>query len=227
MPIKRAVCAAFAALIVGGVSMAAPRPASAGTPACGQFCIGVFSDELGTYQNPAFVEHVFGGTAVVGTRTGLNAASGSDSSEDFINPHPGKVSDYYNLGLVSAKVNRHYGALTASQLEYAPLGVPTGLCVGAGRALRPGQPLRLISCTIARRTVWIIGSSLSPATAANGFFPIVSGATRDFSRPLVMSYPVHVDTSEMLPPIRLRHLRYRADHSVPVKQLWGVRLGPL
>ena len=41
-----------------------------------------------------------------------------------------------------------------------------------------------------------------------GFFPIVSGATADFEHPFTMSYPRHVDTDEMLPPIRLRHLEF-------------------
>ena len=31
-------------------------------------------------------------------------------------------------GLVSAVVNSHYGTERAAQIEYAPLGVPTGLC---------------------------------------------------------------------------------------------------
>ncbi|MBV8712965.1 MAG: hypothetical protein JOY56_14350 [Solirubrobacterales bacterium] len=229
MSIRKAVRAAVAALIaVGAVSAAAPVVATAATPACGQYCIGVFSDELGTYASPNFVEHVFGGKAEVGTETGLNAASGSDSSEDFINPHQGYVSDYYKLGLVSAEVNRHYGTLKASQLEYAPLGMPTGLCVGVPTAPFQGEPLSLQSCGIPGRTVWIIGTSLSPATASMGFFPIVSGATTDFSRPFAMSYPRHVDTNEMLPPIRLRHLQFPGPaRALPATQLWGVTLGPL
>jgi len=211
------------------VSAVAPVAASAGTPQCGPSCIGVFSDELGTYAQPNFVEHVWGGTASIGTPTGLTQASGSDSSEDFVNPHPNEdVSDYYNLGLVSAAVNRHYGTLKASQLEYAPLGVPTGLCVGVAADPYQNEALSLQSCTVSGLTVWIIGTSLSPATAGMGFFPIVSGATSDFSRPFAMSYPHHVDTGETLPPIRLRHLEFQGpNHLLPAQQLWGVKLGGL
>ena len=123
MSIKTTVRTAMATLtIVGGVSTAAALPASAATPACGPSCLSVFSSELGTYAQPNFVEHVFGGKASVGQPTGLNQASGSDPSEDFINPHPGSVSDYYAMGMVSAAVNRHYGTLTASQLEYDAVG---------------------------------------------------------------------------------------------------------
>jgi hypothetical protein len=214
--------------IAGSVSAVATLPASAATPACGPSCLSVFSSELGTYAQPNFVERVFGGKASVGTPTGLNNASGSDSSEDFINPHQGLVSDYYAMGLVSADVNRHYGPLTASQLEYVPSGLPTGLCVGIAADPFQGEALSLQSCTVPGRTVWIIDTADSPATAAAHYFPIVSGATRDFSHPFAMTYPRHVNTTETLPPIRLRHLRFHGpSHAVPAQQLWGVLTGPL
>ncbi len=75
----RTTARAVAATLIIGVSAAAPISASAGTPACGPGCIGVFSSELGTYAQPNFVEHVFGGIARVGTPTGLNAVSGSET----------------------------------------------------------------------------------------------------------------------------------------------------
>lgn len=226
MSIRQTARAAVAALAVTGACAAAPMSASAGTPECGPSCIGVFSPQLGTYAQPNFVEHVFGGTATVGTPTGLGPASSSDSSADFINPHQGDVSDYYEMGLVSAEVNRHYGTFLASQLEYAPLGQRTGLCVGIDADPYQGQPLSLQSCTTPGRTVWIIGAALSPATP--GFFPIVSGATRDFDRPFTMSYPSHVNTDKPLPPIRLRHMQFRGpDRTLPARQLWGVKLGVL
>lgn len=224
MSVKKKVGAIAAALTtICAVSAGVPIPASAATPACGQYCIGVFSSELGTYAQPNFVEHVFGGVAAIGTETGLTAASSNDPSEDFMNPHQGHVSDYYNLGLVSAEVDRHYANLEASQLEYAPLGQPTGLCVGVPISPYSGEALSLQPCTVPGRTVWIIGS---PTSA--GFFPIISGATTDFVHPFAMTYPRHVDTDTMLPPIRLFHLHFRGPaHAVPGTQLWGVKLGVL
>ena len=229
MSIKTTARTVMAALtIVGGASAAATLPASAATPACGPSCPSVFSSELGTYAQPKFVEQVFGGKASVGQSTGLNTASGSDSSEDFINPHPGTVSDYYAMGLVSDAVNRHYGALTASQLEYTPSGMPTGLCVGVAADPFQGEALSLQPCTIPGRTVWIIDTADSPATAAAHYFPIVSGATSSFSRSFAMTYPSHVNTTATLPPIRLRHLQFHgAEHAVPARQLWGVLTGAL
>ena len=227
MSFKRKARTVATALVVGGVSIIATQAASAATPACGPNCLSVFSSELGTYASPNFVEHVFGGTARVGTPTGLNTASSSDPSEDFINPHPGTVADYYEMGMVSAAVNRHYGTLTASQLEYTPDGIPSGLCVGIATDPFQGEPLSLQSCTVPGRTVFIIDTADSPGTAAVGLFPIVSGATRDFAHPFTMSYPSHVDTAATtLPPIRLRHLQFRGDQrAVPAKQLWGVAKG--
>lgn len=229
MSIKRTVQAAIATLtVVCGFSALAPLSASAATPACGGNCLSVFSPELGTYAHPNFVEHVFGGIARVGAPTGLNTASSSDPSEDWINPHPGVVSDYYALGLVSADVNRHYGSLTASQLEYSPEGIPTGLCVAAAVDPYQNEPLSLQPCTIPGRTVWIIGTSLSPTTAAAHLFPIVSGATRDFAHPFAMSYPRHPNTNKTLPPIRLRHLQFEGpQRTLPTNQLWGVYRGIL
>ena len=228
MSIKRRARTVATALIVGGVSAIATQAASAATPACGPSCLSVFSSELGTYASPNFVEHVFGGGARVGTPTGLNTASSSDPSEDFINPHPGTVSDYYAMGMVSAAVNRHYGTLTASQLEYTPEGIPSGLCVGIATEPFQGEALSLQPCTIPGRTVFVIDTADSPATASEGLFPIVSGATRDFAHPFTMTYPRHVDAAAMLPPIRLRHLEFHGpERAVPGTQLWGVAEGPL
>ncbi len=125
-------------------------------------------------------------------------------------------------------MNRHYGSLEASQLEYAPLGKPTGLCVGVPISPYSGEALSLQPCTVPGRTVWIIATALSPATASAGFFPIISGATTDFVHPFAMTYPRRVNTNTTLPPIRLRHLRFTGPtQAVPATQLWGVKLGVL
>ena len=223
---KTKVKAVMACLCASGAFVAAPVSASAATPACGQFCIGVFSSELGTYSSPNFVEHVFGGSALQGTETGLTTASNTDSSEDFMNPVLGNVDAYYKLGMVSEAVDNAYHTWKASQLEYAPNGNPTGLCVGVPTDPYTNEPLSLQPCTVPGRTVWIIGSSLAPN--AHGYFPIISGATANFAHPYSMTYPNHIDTNEPLPPIRLAPLHFLGpDHSIPARQLWGVVLGPL
>jgi hypothetical protein len=222
---KTKVMAVVACLCAGALA-AAPMSASAATPACGPSCIGVFSSELGTYSSPNFVEHVFGGSAILGTETGLTAASNTDSSEDFMNPMQGDVDDYYKLGMVSEAVDDHYHTWKASQLEYAPGGNPTGLCVGVPTDPYTHEPLSLQPCTVPGRTVWIIGSPLTPN--AHGYFPIISGATKNFANPYSMTYPNHVHMNKPLPPIGLAPLQFLGpDNSVPARQLWGVVLGPL
>jgi hypothetical protein len=231
MSIKRTVLGVVATLtIVGGVNAVAALPASAATPGCGPNCLGVFSDELGTYHQPNFIEHVFGGTASVGTPTGLTAASASDTSEDFINPHPNEnVSGFYAMGLVSAAVNQHYGSQPATQLEYEPSGMPTGLCVGLAADPVENEALSLQPCTVPGRTVWFLDLPLSAMTADGHLvFPIVSGATTDFARPFAMTYPHNINTDKALPPIRVRHLQLLGDeHTLPDNQLWGVIKGML
>lgn len=76
--------------------------------------------------------------------------------------------------------------------------------------------------------MFIIGTTLSPTTAADHLFPILSGATTDFARPFAMTYPAHVNTASPLPPIRLDHLVFSgSQHTLADDQLWGVTKGLL
>jgi hypothetical protein len=140
---------------------------------------------------------------------------------------PVTVSALYAMGLVSAAVDQHYGSLPAAQLEYAPSGMPSNLCVGVATDPFEREALSLQPCTVPGRTVWILGVTFPGAAA--GLFPIVSGATTDFSRPFAMTYPRTINPSDdPLPPIRLDHLQFLGDeHTLPDRQLWGVLPGVL
>ncbi len=112
-----------------------------------------------------------------------------------------------------AVANRHYGDLRAVPIEYAPFGVAGGLCVGLAAAAFRNEGLTLQPCSVPATTVWIIDTADSPATAADGYFPLVNGSTRNFSRPFVMDCPGNAHpTDEPTPPIRVRHLK------LPVQQ---------
>lgn len=229
MSIKsRVVVAAVTLTAAGGVT--GTLAASAATPECGPSCISVFSRALGTYAQPNFVEAVLDGRAQVGQPVILKRASGFDSSEDLMPRSPGKglVSDFYMAGMVSTHVYRRYGGLRAAQIEYAPLGIPTGLCVGV-EAVIQGEGLTLQPCSTPGRTVWILDTLDSPATAADSYFPLVNGATTNFSRPYAMDYPRRAHPTDVpTPHIELRHLkRIGSEHSVPDRQLWGTRFGVL
>ena len=230
MSIKRKVLAVAAMLtMVGGVSTVGTLSASAATPACGQSCISVFSREFGTYAQPHFVEAVFQGVPKVGQPVILKRASSFDPSEDLIVPRAGLVSDFFAAGMVSAKVNLHYDNQRAAQIEYAPLGVASGLCVGLATTALQSEGLTLQPCSVPAKTVWIIDTADSPATAADGYFPLVNGSTRNFSRPFVMDYPRNAyPTDEPTPQIHVRHLQFLGnEHTVPDRQLWGTRFGVL
>jgi|tagenome__1003787_1003787.scaffolds.fasta_scaffold20567032_2 hypothetical protein len=225
LSIKTKVLAAVAAMgIVGGVSAAAGGVARAATHECGGYCISVFSSELGTYEQPNFVEAVLdGGGANVGRPVGLKQANKFDSSED-IQPVGGTVSQFYALGLVSREANRRYGALTAVQQRYAPFNVPTALCVGLATVAYQNEGLTLQPCDAAT-TVWIIDAY--PSTPL-GYFPIINATTTDFDHPFAMHLPRNEVASGRPLQMQARRLQFLTGaKTLPARQLWGAWRGEL
>jgi len=225
MSTKRKALAVVATLtIVGGVTAAATGAASAATHECAERCISVFSSELGTYAQPNFVEAVLGGGgANVGQPVGLKKADRFDSSQD-IQPVAGTVSDFYELGLVSAQANSHYGSLHAVQQKYAPFGMPTDLCVGLASVAYQNEGLTLQPCS-AGTTVWII-DAVPPTTS--GYFPIINTSTTDFRRPFAMHLPRDEVASGKPLQMQARRLQFlTGEKTLPARQLWGAHLGEL
>ncbi len=129
--------------------------------------------------------------------------------------------------MVSAEVNSHYRNAHVVQLEYAPFGHPTGLCAGLATAAYQSEGLTLQPCSVPARTVWIIDSADSPATAAAQLYPLVSGSTTDFVHPFAMTFPGHTEPSDKrLPQILVRHLIGNPTN-VPNRLLWGTHSGAL
>src|SRR5215207_5879366 len=135
------------AAIAASVITVGALSANAATPDCAQYCISLFSKELGTYAQPNVVEAVLDGVAKVGQPVILKPASSSDPSQDLM-PRLGKVSNFYATGMVSEEVNSHYGGLDAAQIEFAPLGVASDLCVGLAKPASQGAGLTLQPCTM-------------------------------------------------------------------------------
>ena len=223
MSMKRYVLAAAA--MAACVITTGTLSAGAATPDCAQRCISLFSKVLGTYTQPNVVEAVLDGVAKVGQPVILKRASSSDPSQDLI-PTLGRVSDFYARGMVSAKVNRHYGNLDAAQIQYAPFGVVSGLCVGLAKPASQGAGLTLQPCTAPGTTVFIIDM---PNATPDGYFPILNASTRDFSRPFAMHYPRDQQASEQrLQQIQVRRLQFRSkERTLPDRQLWGAHFGVL
>ena len=222
MSIKRKMLAAAATLTVaGGLSTVGTLSATAATPQCGPHCIQIFSAKFGTKAHPNFVESVFQGVGVVGQPTVVAPASSSDPAGDLIVPRAGTVSDFFAAGLVSAAVNQHYGSEMAVQIEYAPLGKPTGLCSALAATAYQNEGLTLQPCSTPGTTVWIVDRNDSLNTTT---FPIVNGSTTDFTHPFAMiihGNPGH----KRFPQIKVQRLRGNPDH-VRISQLWGAIVSP-
>ena len=225
---KRKVLAAVAALAIAcGVSAAATGTASAATAECDAACISVFSSELGTYDQPNFVEAILGGgEAQVGQPVGLKQANKFDPTQDIMPDAPvpdAKVSDFFAAGMVSAEANQHYGSLPAVQQEYAPFRIPTGLCVGLARVAE-NEGLTLQPCND-DTTVWVVHQGLrTPA----GYFPIVNAATTDFRRPFSMHLPRNEVASGKPLQMQARRLQFlTGEKALRARQLWGAWSGTL
>jgi hypothetical protein len=230
MSIKGKLLASAVTLTVAGiVSTVGTLSAGAATPACGPRCVSIFSKELGNYNAPGVVETVLDGKANVGQPSTLMQASSSTPSEDFMPRAPGAglVSDFYAAGMVSAEANSHYGGERATQIEYAPFGIGTGLCVGLATVAYQNEGLTLQPCNVPALTVWILDFADSPATAP-AYFPIVNASTTDFSRPFAMDLPQdEVASDHQILQIHVRHLQFLTDaKTLPDRQLWGAHFGP-
>lgn len=219
MSIKSKVFACAASLTLAGALCTATMPsAGAATPQCGPHCIQVFSAEFGTPASPNFVESVFLGIPLVGVPTILRAPSSSDPAGDMIVAAFGPVPTFYAAGMLSADVSTHYSDENAVQIEYAPHGVPTGLCAAVATVAFQNEGLTLQPCQTPGSTVFIIDTNDSLATAPT-YFPLVIGNTTDFVHPFAMTiqgYPAH----RLLPQIKIQHLKDNPS-DVPLNQLWG------
>src|SRR5260370_28368535 len=136
-------------------------------------------------------------------------------------PRAGTVSDFFAAGLVSAAVNQHYGSESAVQIEFAPLGKPTGLCSALAITAYQNEGLTLQPCSTPGTTVWIVDTADSPATAPLPF-PIAHGSTPYFTHPFAMiihGNPAH----QRFPQIKLHRLPGKPD-PLRISPLWGANI---
>ena len=83
-----------------------------------------------------------------GVPTTLQRTSDSNPDGDMIIPDGDLFLHFYAEGMVSAAANTHYGSDEAVQVEYAPYGVPTGLCAAiATSAPYENEGLTLQKCS--------------------------------------------------------------------------------
>jgi hypothetical protein len=251
MSIKSKVFAAAATLtLVGGVGTVTALSAGAATPSCGHNCIDIFSRQFGTHRQPNFVLDVWRQGAKVGQPIILFRTSNSDPAEDFTDSFQGLTSEFFEAGLVTSAVALHYGCADgifgpnsctrgvddpAFEIEYAPYGVDSGLCVGVARTAVQNEKVSLQPCGVSSKTVWIVDTNDSPATIRHDYVPLINGSDTNFSHPFVLTYPQNgFPTDKPRPQLTTNNLTgFTGNFLVPVlgtindNQLWGARFGVL
>jgi hypothetical protein len=209
------------ALLGASVATVLSATATAATPQCGMSCSSVYNKGLGF---PGPVEDILDGVATVGQAVILKPNTNSDPSEDQMS-HLGTVSTYFAAGMISADANSHFaGNAKAVQIEYAPNGVATGLCVGLDSLPHENQGLTLQPCSTPYVTVWILDFAHSPVP---GYFAIINSATTDFDHPFAMSLNADETSSDQqLLQILVRRLQWgNGDKTLPDDQLWNIKQG--
>lgn len=251
MSVKSKVLAGAAALaLAGAVTTAGALTASAATPSCGSSCPDVFSREFGTHRTPGFVLDVKQQGARVGQPIILWRTSNSDPAEDFTADFSGTTTaDFYAAGLVGSAVALHYGCIAgtnfpncgttgvddpATEIEYSPYGVGSGLCVGLASTARQGEGVTLQPCGVTAKTVWILDINDSPATVTHGYIPLINGSDTNFSHPFVLDYPHNAfPTDSPRAQLFVNNLTgFATGRGTPVgsvidSQLWGADFGVL
>jgi hypothetical protein len=242
MSIRSKLLAAATTLTLAGSLAAAGTlaagPAGAATRSCGPRCIDIFSRASGTHARPNVVLSVLGRGARAGQPIVGSPASRLDPGEDFTVSFQGRVSAFYSAGLVTTWLALRYGGLGclvhrpassrclrfypddyAYEIEYAPLGVDSGLCVGTSAAAGRGTPVSLQPCGVSARTVWVTGA---PSCSCRGLFhqylPLISGSQAGSRSPYVLTYR----RARQLTTEPLRSTRHGAVISA---QRWGANLG--
>jgi hypothetical protein len=203
--------------LVGGAGLAGAvtaGSASAATPSCGTSCINIYPQEYAgqTLNSPQFVVDVFRQSEKAGNPIVLFRTANFDPAEDWTYAFQGTVSDFYAAGLVSSSVALHYGCInggvavagaeipcmgtgvndTAYEIEYAPFGVDSGLCMGLASTAFSGEGVTLQACGVTSRTVWIQDTFANDGSpSAQGFWAAINGSDTNFSQPFVLTYPAN------------------------------------
>jgi hypothetical protein len=255
LSIKTKAFAAIAALaLTGGAVAAGATTATAATPSCGPLCADVFSWQFGSFHHPAFVLDVFRQGAKVGQPLILFRESNADPAQDFSAELNGTTADFYAAGLVSSAVALHYGCqgtiavqnaqipcgpasanTAAFELEYAPFGADSGLCVGLARTAVSHEGVTLQPCGVTAKTVWIVDTN-DQARITSAGVPLINGSDTNFSHPFVLTYPAAgYPTDKPRPQLFVNNLPgftqpggiFPVIGSINSNQLWSARLGVL
>ena len=224
MSMKHTIVTVAATLALAiGAGAAGTLSAKAATSACSQHCDNWFSAAYGTAEHP---NYVLGLSSATSRSVTLTRASGANPAEDFA---PGQlltpVSDWVTAGLMPPGLDALYGKLGATEIEYAPKGIPTDQCLGVGAhagvvaGLASVTRVTLLPCGESARTLWIVDPVTTPA---GSYFALISGTTdRNFVHPealTVLKPGLPLVTAPLVTHIRALPLNH---------QLWSFTQGAL
>jgi hypothetical protein len=130
----------------------------------------------------------------------------------------------------------------AFEIEYAPFGVNSGLCMGVAATAFQGEGVTLQPCGVSAKTVWILDffdntpNLLAPAQQPG--IPLINGSDTNFSHPFVLTYPANANpVDKPRAQVQVRNLTGFAQpgnggvvpviSSVSSSQLWEQTTGPL
>ncbi len=82
----------------------------------------------------------------------------------------------------------YYPDLYAWEIQYAPYGVDSGLCVGVASTAVSGEKVTLQPCGVSSKTVWIT-DTVNAAGWGSKYVPVINGSDSNFSQPFVLDYP--------------------------------------
>jgi hypothetical protein len=255
---SKAFAAATALTLLGGAGLAgalSAGTASAATPSCGGFCPDIFSHQFGTHRSPNFVLDVLRQGEKVGQPVILFRTANSDPAEDWTAAFQGTTADYYAAGLVTAQLALHYGCIPtvnfpdcygqtnvdindpAFEIEYAPFGVDSGLCMGVAATAFNDEGVTLQPCGVSSKTVWVLDTLDQQFTKAwaHGYIPLINGSDTNFSQPFVLTYPNDsTPTDKPRPQLVVTNLTGFSFHvsnlfgtGANSNQLWGATFGEL
>ncbi len=258
MSIKSKGLAVAATLtLLGGVGAAGALgagTASAATPSCGGSCIDIFSHQFGTHRTPNYAVDVLRQGEKVGQPIILFRTANYDPALDWTVSFQGTTADFQAAGLVGAAVALHYGCIPtvnfpdcygqtavavndpAFEIEYAPYGVDSGLCLGVASTAVEEEGVTLQPCGVSAKTVWIADIFDSPSTLFNGYIPLINGSDTNFSQPFVLTYPASGYPTDMpRPQLQVDNLSGESQGFPPGpelgtvndNQLWGADFGVL
>lgn len=212
-----------AAAVIGAGPVALAASASAATPSAGSNAIEISTKLFG----PRFDLAAQGaGEGYTHQKLILWRTSNGDRGQDFVPIREGTVQDFRDARLVSAAFNLHYSHLRAYELEYAPLGNDSGLCVGSwSTAPVAGNLARLMPCGVGANTVLVVSNHDygNQPRYAN----ILLGAGNNFSHPLVLSW-LNTDTAPTdypRPALGFKNLSTFSDGTHPYAQQWTAHYG--